>query len=352
MSSSDRLASASSRPAASRLGGRAAWLSLLAIVAATFAADRFGAAVLRWIIAQSDERFARLYAGGRTDDILILGTSVGNAMVLSPHLQAQTGLRSFSMAQQGTDAVTQDAVAQDYLIRNAAPSVALMDVRAVRVRRLRAPALRLFAPADSALAALDAARDVELIPWSTLFHLHAFNSPLLPKALAKIIERDDQAASASDGRINPAIIEAWRQRAARVEPSPASIAAFAATAARLSAAGARVISVEAPLHPVAWLQANEATDALRRALPSGVIHCDFSRLLTADAHFEDPTHLNASGRAAFLPYLAAAATAQVKDEVISLVAANISPNVQASVKASCFVPSSHNRPTRAATVEK
>jgi hypothetical protein len=122
MSSSSTLADPIS-PVAARRRRKIGPLAFgLAALACFLIFDRVAAAGLGWILLYSDDRIAKVYAGGRDDDVLVLGASVGNAMLLPPDLAVATQQRVFTMAVHGLDAITQSALVRDYLALNAPSS--------------------------------------------------------------------------------------------------------------------------------------------------------------------------------------------------------------------------------------
>jgi hypothetical protein len=279
----------------------------LAALACFFVFDRVAAYGLQWLLLRSDDRIAKIYAGGRTDDILILGSSVANAMALPGDLGAATGTHVYTMAVHGLDAITQLALVRDYLTLNDAPKIAVLEIRAVRTNRIWAPELELFAGQGSHLAEVNRVRRTSLFSWPDIFHLYKFNSPELPKALQNIFDRDDQETGPSNGRITPAIAASWKLRAGTVLLAPPDqLAALVATIKAFQDVGTRPILVVAPLHPLALYQAPQLIREVSPILPSGVAMYDFSTALSEDRYFEDPLHLNGEGRRAFRPVLAAA----------------------------------------------
>src|SRR5882757_1150246 len=126
----------------------------LAAVVSLFVLDRAAAAVMSALLLHSDDRAARIYAGGRADDVVIIGTSVGNAMANPVNLSRQTGRRVFMMAIHGLDPYTQDALVRDYLTLNAKPRLALIEVRSARFETVQARVLGLYANPRTHVGAL------------------------------------------------------------------------------------------------------------------------------------------------------------------------------------------------------
>jgi enamine deaminase RidA (YjgF/YER057c/UK114 family) len=151
------------------------------------------------------------------------------------------------------------------------------------------------------MEALAEATRTSFLPWREIFNVHRLDTPLLPKITQNLFDRDDQANSASDGHITPAIIAAWSVHSQVRTADPREISAFVATAGFLTKSGTTPVVIIAPLHPSARDQTQFVRQNLLPALPPDTPVCDFSDYLDADRFFEDPAHLNAPGRAAIAP---------------------------------------------------
>ena len=273
----------------------------LAVLVSVFVLDRAAAAVVGTVLLHSDDRGARIYAGGRADEIVIVGTSVGNAMANPVDLSEQTGRRVFMMAIHGLDPYTQDALVRDYLALNAPPRLALIEVRSARFEDVQARILGLYAGPETHVGALLEQKRDTITPWDAIFHTYRFNSPELPQAVRGLIIRNDQANGRSNGRITPQVINAWRRGTKVEHVDPKLVGAFTATVSALSAAGTLPVVVVAPMHPSGRYQADVMRSDVLSRLPAGVLVCDFADYLDADQYFEDPAHLNGAGRAAIAP---------------------------------------------------
>lgn len=313
---------------------RKPFVFLLGLIACLFVADRAIAFVAQRILLSSDHRIAKVYAGGRHDDILILGNSVANAMVLPQVLGSAVDHSAFTVAVHGLDAVAQQALVQDYLERNAAPKIALLELRTVSVSYIRAKEFLLFSIGNTHMGELNNGLSRTTLPWDDIFHTYRLNSPLLPNTLQRIIHRKDQQDGATDGRMNAAMVAEFEKTAADRFIFQRQKDSFHDSLDALTKAGSRPFVVVAPLHPAARIQAREMLADVVPQLPRGVPVCDFSALLDDDRFYEDPAHLNNTGRMAFTPYLAALitqnwgavteasskATAHPSDEILATVA--------------------------------
>lgn len=278
-------------------------LFLVMVLATICVFDRIGAWGLRALLLQSDYRIAHIYRGGMREQVLITGGSVANAMA-DPIVLTQEARRAvFMMALHGLDARTQEALLLDYVERNGQPALVLLEARVTRTRLVRAPEISLFAPEHSHVGVLigEEARS----PLSRAFELSRLNSPLLPLAVQRLIDRDDQATGASNGSMTPAIVSAWRQHSEFGRFDPTQVEAYVRTLRALRARGIAAVVIYAPLFVEGREQAGVLRRELEHRLPPATIVCDFSDLIAEEESFEDPAHLNARGRAIFEPYLAA-----------------------------------------------
>jgi hypothetical protein len=273
----------------------------------TLVLDRISAIAMEKIVASSDHRLSRIYAGTASADVLILGSSVANAMVIPPHLGRATGREVFTIASHGIDARTQEAFALDLLDHNQAPKIAVLEMRPVFSPTLQAPAFSSFQGLSSRLGDLEDEASQQRIPWRKIFRVYGFNSPMLMTIVLKVLDRDDQATGPSNGHINEAMKVRWRARhdnAPKIDPQ--QLQALVQTIDAFRRANTHVIIVAAPLHPSArptpWMR--QISTEMRAAIPSDVPVIDYSDLLNDDKYFEDPIHLNAAGREVFQPYLA------------------------------------------------
>lgn len=271
-----------------------------------FLADRAVGYALSQLVRTSDYRLSRLYAGTANADVLVTGNSVANAMVIPTNLTKTLGSPVFSIASHGMDSFTQQAFLEDYLDNQPAPKVVVMEIRPVLSPMRTAPAFSTFQSLSQRMRTQVRETEPSIATWSTIFHTFRVNSPQLPNILIKIVDRDDQRTGPSNGKINASLIHQWQIRPNAPEVAPAQLRVFAESVRKLQGAGSKVIVIAAPLHPAArkdgaWI--TKAEREVRAALPGDVPLFDFSAALSEDQYFEDPIHLNRTGRAALEPLL-------------------------------------------------
>jgi len=280
-------------------------LFLLLAIASLFAADRVIGYGLGLVVKASDYRLSRIYAGTAASDVLVSGNSVGNAMLIPTRITKIMHRPVFSIASHGMDAITQRAFIEDYLERQPAPHVALIEIRPLFNTANNAPAFSTYQALSQRvrLAVHNAEGSASI--WAEIFHSFRVNSPQLPAILWKTFDRDDQQTGPSNGQINAALIAEWSSRTQKPHVSPVQLKALIATVTQLEQKGTKVVLLMAPLHPAArgdgeWI--SRAGQALQAQLPASVDYVDWSHALSADADFEDPIHLNQQGRAALEPH--------------------------------------------------
>lgn len=271
-----------------------------------FLADRAVGYGLSLLVRASDYRLSRLYAGNAKADVLVAGNSVANAMVIPTNLSKTLGSPVFSIASHGMDSFTQEAFLEDYLDNQPAPKVVVLEMRPALSPMRTAPAFSTFQSLSDRMRSQVRETEPSIAMWSSVFHTFRVNSPQLPNILIKIVDRDDQKTGPSNGRINSSLIHQWQARTKVPEVSSAQLKVFGDTVRKLQAAGSKVIVIAAPLHPAArkdgaWIVKAQRT--IRDVLPPSVPLYDFSAALSDDKYFEDPIHLNRTGRAALEPML-------------------------------------------------
>lgn len=283
-------------------------LILLGLVVATlFIADRVGTLVLNHVVLKSNSRLSMAYSGEAGADILVLGNSVADAMLNPPEFAARTRQSVFTMSIHGLDAETQLAFVRAYLKNNPVPKHAILEARAAGDIAVAAREHAMFFRQSPELLDLAERETGAILPWRRIFKLSNFNSRHLMTVLARILTGPNQTTAFGDGVINEAMKEDYRANRRPPKISPRALAAMVETIKELRLRGVKVHVVAGPLHPVT----REGNDAVARfvadvsaALPPGTSFLDATGLFGEDRYFEDPTHLNDTGRAAFLERLA------------------------------------------------
>src|SRR5207245_176990 len=179
-------------------------LALLLVV--VLAGDRALAWMLARAVSRAGTRFARAYRGGVDADVLVAGDSRGVNGLYGPAIRDATGLSAFNLAYNGLSTHLCEALVLDYLERNRAPRLLLVEASNVRSPDEMLESLRLHWRDSARLDALAAA----LIPRerraTRILNLYGYDNELALRSLF-YAGRDDQDW-VNRYRISPAVLAA------------------------------------------------------------------------------------------------------------------------------------------------
>jgi hypothetical protein len=273
-------------------------VALLTIVAMTILADRVLARALHHVMGLSQFRFARLYAGGMQNDIVVLGNSRAIHSIHAPELGTLTCRASLHLGYNGIPSFVARALAADYLALNRRPTYALIEASMLFETGVTS---HIFAPlmADSPRLAALVRRDMPgRLPYADLFHLYRYNSELFRRSLF-YMGQDDQDWINRDSRITPDKVESfYRRRTPDLVIQPSWLEALVALVRDLEASGVVPVLYVAPYHrsvaerfpeKMRWIE------AMKEAVRADAEVIDLSRLLPGEDGFADPLHLNLEG---------------------------------------------------------
>src|SRR3989442_8244710 len=269
-------------------------LALLLVV--VLAGDRALAWMLARAVSRAGTRFARAYRGGVDADVLVAGDSRGVNGLYGPAIRDATGLSAFNLAYNGLSTHLCEALVLDYLERNRAPRLLLVEASNVRSPDEMLESLRLHWRDSARLDALAAA----LIPRerraTRILNLYGYDNELALRSLF-YAGRDDQDW-VNRYRISPAVLEAARREAPfRLEARPDNLEALGRL---VRAAEAKDITVRVVLTPYLpdhlakmqnwpeFVRSVEQVVAPRRVW-------DYSDVIADPSLFADRLHLNADG---------------------------------------------------------
>lgn len=285
---------------------RSAALRLSLLAALAFAGDRLFGRVGSELMLSSELRFSVAARGGLPPNVLVLGDSRGVNGFWAPELARVSGLPAFNLAYHGMSTRIAEAILRDYLTRNAAPRLVVLEVTNVQDNHDLASALGGYwslSPSLDTLARGLFPHNAEAAGISRLF---ALNGEIFFRALRYRNHSDQDWINRL--RTTPEILAAARA----LEPF-----AFRARAENLEALG-RIVAlarehgcelrlVAVPYLPEfiahatnwdAWL-----SQIARAAGPDERVW-DYGHADSNSAHFADRLHLNESGAAPFLELLA------------------------------------------------
>jgi len=277
---------------------RRAVVWLMTLVAIVIAGDHLLALALRQVLLRSNFRYSRLYRGGNDADVVILGDSRGVHSFYAPALEELTGLRALNLSYNSMSPRVMEAVLLDYLERNRAPRLVLIEPTCVIVGDALATELRTYSGFSPRLAALYAAKHPAAAAASRAFWLYPLNSEFFLEAI-HYARRSDQDWIHHDV-VPPALRVpggTWR-----LTPYAEQVDALVRIVRALRQRGIEVRLVAAPYAPVRR-PANAAEFAAMIAARTGVaVRNDIASIDDLDS-FADTVHLNERGSRALLALL-------------------------------------------------
>jgi hypothetical protein len=261
------------------------FVTLLAVV---LAGDRALAFALNQVLLRSQFRYSRLYRGGNNADVVILGDSRGVHSFYAPAVEQLTGLRAFNISYNSMSTRIAEAVLLDYLDRNRAPRLVIIEVTNVAFEGNLASELRTYAAFSPRLSALYAEAHPDAAIVGRFFHLLQLNSGFYLEAL-HYMRRSDQdwinhAAMPAGLRDAPPAV--WQL------PMPENLAALRRMIVVLQRRGIEVRLVLAPYCP---MPSNMGEFAIVVSQSTGLPVWNYAGAMCDPEEFADTVHLNESG---------------------------------------------------------
>jgi hypothetical protein len=169
-------------------------LWLLFIVALFFVGDRLAGNVLQRLLLNSQFRYATLYQGEATNDILVLGNSRGVNGFYQPDIEKATGKRVLNLSYNALSSGMAKVLLEDYLEHNAAPHLLLLEVSFLAepepLTQLTLDNFKPFSLLSPRLQALQQTVDPNSRFFCRLSHLYCFNSEMYLRALYYLNKSD------------------------------------------------------------------------------------------------------------------------------------------------------------------
>jgi hypothetical protein len=270
----------------------AVWLVALAMV--VFAGDRIGAFLCQRVLTASQFRFSRVYRGGSNADILVIGDSRGVHSFYAPSIESITGRPALNLSFNSMSMPIAEALLADYLDRNRAPRMVIIEATCVSVDRGLVSELRTYAGLSDRLEALYAREHPRAAAAGRIFHLLPYDSEFFLRALM-YLRRSDQDWI-NRGVIAPQLADhsrgAWSPR-----PHQENLDALRRLVPMLRARGIDVKLVIAPYHPSVMVEMSE----IMRGIDGQVFN--YADAIQESQYFADGVHMNADGSEVFLRML-------------------------------------------------
>jgi hypothetical protein len=104
------------------------FIYILILLGIIFIGDRLLAQFLANIVLTSGTKFSRIYRGGQSNDVLILGNSRGENSFSTKDIMDRTGLTTFQLSHKGVSTEIIECLLKDYLSNNSPPKIILLEV--------------------------------------------------------------------------------------------------------------------------------------------------------------------------------------------------------------------------------
>lgn len=275
-------------------------LAVLGILALVLLGDRLAAMALQSLLAQSSNRFVRIYAEPLARPVVVLGNSRADRHFPPAALQRMLDRPVLNLGLGGVSTAASETLLRDIVERHGPPSLVLVEPTGSAVEAGALADLRLLAVFSPRFAAvLD-----RTAPWDgragRLFHLYRFNSPMLIRVLAGI------GRGAPDRQLNARLDAAALASLSGRRPEPLSLdPANLAALDRIVALGRRegfpvrlvvtpYLAGHAPENLSQWLS------DLRQRYGDRAPLADYTGLLRRPELFSDRLHMNRDGVAVLL----------------------------------------------------
>jgi hypothetical protein len=163
------------------------WHILLILFCGTlFAGDRLGAMALHQLLDQSKNRFVRLYNGGETNSIVIIGNSRADRHFPPSLLAAISGKSVLNLGLGSVTTLVSETLLADFIEHNGPPALVIVEPTNLAVENTGVSDLRLFATYSDRLRAIIKQQTPRLYWAGELSHLFRFNNPMLVRVLKNI----------------------------------------------------------------------------------------------------------------------------------------------------------------------
>ncbi|MEA2235524.1 MAG: hypothetical protein QOC81_248 [Thermoanaerobaculia bacterium] len=281
--------------------GRRATIWMLATVLTVLAGDRLGDALLNAILVRSQFRFSRLYRGWEKASIVTLGDSRGVNCFYAPRIEQITGQSVLNLSYNGLSSRIGEVVLRDYLERNRAPRLVMLEVTYADAPMDLVSELRTYSNLSPGMRALYTEAHPLAAKAGRVFRLIAYDSEMFLRAVSYLRRSDQDWISRTT--ISPELLASDRaMRKLRI--NTANLDAFERSVRLLRERGIQVCLIVSPYQDPSLITNIDEFIRLieqraRRVDPLLRVH-DYARSGGPPENFSDGVHLNARGAEALL----------------------------------------------------
>jgi hypothetical protein len=278
---------------------------MLALVVIVFVGDRIGDAVLKGVLLRSQLRFSRVYRGSEHAAIIVIGDSRAVNCFYAPHIEKRTGLPTLNLAYNALSSRIGEALLRDYLDRNAAPRLVIIEVTNAAAPNDLVSELRTYANLSPRLRALYA----EQHPWAAtagrVFRLIAYDSETFLRAIYYLHRSDQDWIARST--MAPELLAISRKQSARFPIDTANLDSYERTLRLLRQRGIEVRPIIAPYeYPPRIVNAGEFIRIVEQRTTRVDPALHVRNYLTDGGppeNFADSVHMNLGGADSFMERL-------------------------------------------------
>ena len=272
-------------------------IGILAFVAVFFAGDRLCSRALDYLLSKSHFRYSSVYYRQPNADILVLGNSRAVNSFYSPTIEDRFGVKCLNLAYNGMSPDLAHAILLDYLDRNAAPQLVILEATCVDNKPTCVANFKPFWHHSSRLSAMAGRLFPKSLAATHLARLYAFNCELFLRAISHRSQSDqtwinhyaiDDDLLAQTDRMQPVQLDL------ATSEELAYVRQFAATAKRHKIDCQIVIAPYLPAYRAKLKNFDEWKGRIESAVPV----VDLSSSVTESQFFADRLHTNYAGREA------------------------------------------------------
>lgn len=265
------------------------------------AGDRILALAFQQMLRQSDQRFAQVYRGDMTPQILVMGNSRGVNGFYAPELAERLDRPVYNLSYNGMSPVVMKVLFEDYLTRNAHPELLVLEVTNMRDDHGLVNELRMYMGASMGLAELTRDRYPASYWASMLSHLYRFNGEMFLRTLYYLRKSDQTWINRYS--INPEVVSELEVNDRPIEIRPDNLAALKEILSICAEHNIPVRLVVSPYLPQA-IQLSSSYSAwlerLQQLIGDEYPILDYSDSITGFDSFADPMHMNYNGSMQFM----------------------------------------------------
>lgn len=268
---------------------------VMIFIALLFVGDRLGAWCLQKLVARSQDRYVAMYEGRAKADILVLGNSRADNHFPPQMMSRALGVTTVNLGLGGVSAKLSEALMQDFIERNGAPRLIVLEVTVLAAEPSTIGDMMIFTSYSPRIAALLKESAPRLFYTMTVFNLFQYNNEMLWRILYHVWKPPFDRVH--HGTMTPAFLEQIRKRSVHL---PSYADNEAALGRMLDYAQQRGIPVRIVITPYLKDQFAKFTNfeswrARVEQLTRGQKIWDYSQSFEDYALFRDSVHMNTAG---------------------------------------------------------